>query len=98
MDNYAHLSKGRFKIRRLDSKSIHRNSTQLLGASFEHLPKLFSVFATILETDLVDDELGQRIVNIMKQMQQSFSADLLQKAWSSLTPEQQAKLQRQFSK
>lgn len=64
-----------------------------IGQNFEHIPKILNVLATIYGTNLIHEELNQRIVNIFRKMQSSYPPEILTKAWNSLTPEQQQKLQ-----
>ena len=71
------------------------NNPHLFGEGYQNLPKILSIFAEILETSLIDDNLIQRIVRILKQLQSNnLPQELLQKAWTSLPQEQQLKLQR----
>eukprot|EP01119_Soliformovum_irregulare_P006133 TRINITY_DN1791_c0_g1_i1.p1 TRINITY_DN1791_c0_g1~~TRINITY_DN1791_c0_g1_i1.p1 ORF type:complete len:1082 (-),score=281.10 TRINITY_DN1791_c0_g1_i1:40-3285(-) len=75
---------------------IESNNPHMLGPNGANLPKIIQVMATVLFTDLIDEDLHKRIVNILKNIQQGGSP-LLQQAWQSLTPELQAKLQRAIS-
>jgi hypothetical protein len=71
---------------------IDQAAVKILGPQYEHLPKVVSVFAEILGTSLVDGNLTRRITTIIKGLQQ-LPPEVLQKTWSSLPPEAQAKLQ-----
>jgi hypothetical protein len=53
-----------------------------------------SVFAIILGTELVNEELTNRIISIFKRMQSALPADVIQGTFSSLSPELQKKLQQ----
>jgi hypothetical protein len=56
-----------------------------------------SIFAEILETELIDEPLTGRIKNVLKTIQTNISADVLQKIWASLNSPQQQKLQKTMS-
>jgi hypothetical protein len=73
------------------------NNPHILGASYANLPKILSVFADVLGTDLINEELAHRIVNILKQIRSGLPAEVLQHCWGSLKPEQQQKLQQAIS-
>lgn len=73
------------------------NNPHIFGASYANLPKVLSVFADVLGTDLINEELGHRIVNILKQIRSGLPQDVLQHSWGALKPEQQQKLQQAIS-
>jgi len=72
---------------------LEQAAPKILGQQYEHLPKVVSVFAHILGTNLVDDSLTRRITTIIKGPLQQLPPEVLQKTWSSLPPESQVKLQ-----
>lgn len=72
---------------------VEKVGPQILGASYEHLPKVVAVLVQALGTDFVqDDELTGRITNILKGLTQ-LPQDVLQRVWQTLPAELQAKLQ-----
>jgi hypothetical protein len=73
------------------------SNPHLLGQGYQHIPKIVSVFGEVLGTDLIDEEITKRIVNILKQMQSALPADLLQRAFTALPPQSQQKLVKQLS-
>lgn len=69
-----------------------RNHPHIFGAEFANLPKILSVFASLLkeDVDLVEDKESLR--NLFKQMHQQMG-ELIGKAGEVLPPDQQAILQ-----
>jgi len=76
---------------------VESNNPHLLGNGFANLPHLIYIFAEILGTPLIDIDLSKRIVAILKQMQSTLPSELLGKAWTALSPENQQKLQKAVS-
>lgn len=54
----------------------------------ESMEKILRVFARVLGTDLIDDSISHRVVNIIR----TIPKDLIQRVWTSLPPDQQQKL------
>jgi len=73
---------------------VESNNPHIFGNGFSNLPHLIYIFAEILGTNLVDSEVEARIVTILKHMQNSMPPELLGKAWASLSPQNQQKLQK----
>jgi hypothetical protein len=76
---------------------VESNNPHVLGQNYSNIPKIVSIFALILDTDLIDETTQQRVINILKHMRSSLPAETLQKAFSSLPPELQQKLQKYTS-
>jgi len=76
---------------------VESNNPHLLGNGFANLPHLIYIFAEILGTILIEPELAIRIIAILKHMQTTLPQEILAKAWSALTPENQQKLQKAVS-
>jgi len=76
---------------------VEGNNPHILGQGFTNLPKILSIFAVILESELIDETISQRVVNILKQMRTGIPGDVVQRAFSSLPPEQQQKLSKYSS-
>jgi hypothetical protein len=64
----------------------------LLGAEYQNLSKVLDVFATVLRTELVDDSITERMLEIMKRMQASLPPHILQNAFNALSLEKRNKL------
>lgn len=71
---------------------IEKVGPQILGANYEHLPKVVALFGHIIGTDFVDEELTQRISTILKSIVH-LPAEVTQKVWQSLPGDVQGKLQ-----
>ena len=79
---------------------LESNGGALMGASYEHVPRVVSVLADVLPTStlstklrLVDPEVAAKMKAFLVQMQASLPQDKLAAAWGVLTPEKQAALQ-----
>ncbi|KDO54435.1 hypothetical protein CISIN_1g001249mg [Citrus sinensis] len=73
---------------------VERSDSDLLGPNHQYLPKIVSVFAEILcGKDLATEQTLSRIVNLLKQLQQTLPPATLASTWSSLQPQQQLALQ-----
>jgi hypothetical protein len=73
---------------------IESNNADLLGPGYSNLPKILSIFGAVLETELINEQLKQRIVAILKQMQKVLPTDALQGVWATLSDEHKHKLTR----
>jgi hypothetical protein len=71
---------------------VESSNPHLLGPGYQNVPKILSIFGEILETELVDEEITKRIVNILRQMQTGLPGELLNTAYSTLSPLCQQKL------
>jgi len=74
-----------------------RYNSRVFGQNYQNLPKILSIFAHVFGSDLIDSKTGERIITILKKMQQAFPAAALQQAISILPTEQQKKLQQLFT-
>ncbi|GER50738.1 importin beta-3 [Striga asiatica] len=74
---------------------VERSDGELLGPNNQYLPKIVSVFAEVLcaGKDLASDETAGRMVNLLRQLQQTLPPSTLASTWSSLQPQQQLALQ-----
>ncbi|KAL9458999.1 hypothetical protein AB3S75_007817 [Citrus x aurantiifolia] len=73
---------------------VERSDSDLLGPNHQYLPKIVSVFAEILcGKDLATEQTLSRMVNLLKQLQQTLPPATLASTWSSLQPQQQLALQ-----
>jgi len=68
---------------------IEKSHPSVLGKDWSNLPKIVGIFATVLDTDLIDEEITMRIRNILKQMQVNVPQAILQQTFLALTPPQQ---------
>jgi len=79
---------------------LELNGGALMGASFEHLPRVVSVLADVLPTAgystklrLVEPDVASKMKAFLIQMQTSVPQDVLGKAWGVLSAEKQQALQ-----
>nr|CAD1840395.1 unnamed protein product [Ananas comosus var. bracteatus] len=78
---------------------VERSDTELLGPNNQYLPKIVSVFAEVLCTgkDLATEQTTSRMINLLRQLQQTLPPSVLASTWSSLEPQQQLALQSVLS-
>jgi hypothetical protein len=77
---------------------VERQDVDLLGPNNQHLPKILIVFAEVLTgKDVVTQETAGRMINILRQLQQTLPPSALASTWSTLKPEQQLALQSMLS-
>ncbi|KAL8262933.1 hypothetical protein R6Q59_024282 [Mikania micrantha] len=74
---------------------IERSAGELLGPNNQYLPKIVSIFAEILcaGKDLATEQTINRIINLLRQLQQTLPPAILASTWSTLQPQQQLALQ-----
>ncbi|KAL3850383.1 hypothetical protein ACJIZ3_012265 [Penstemon smallii] len=74
---------------------VERSDRELLGPNNQYLPKIVSVFAEVLcaGKDLATEQTASRMVNLLRQLQQTLPPATLASTWSSLQPQQQLALQ-----
>ncbi|KAH9326987.1 hypothetical protein KI387_007165 [Taxus chinensis] len=74
---------------------VERSDAELLGPNNQYLPKIVAVFAEVLcaGKDLATEQTIARMVNLLRQLQQTLSPSALASTWSSLQPQQQLALQ-----
>ncbi|GAB4835111.1 hypothetical protein Ancab_000019 [Ancistrocladus abbreviatus] len=87
----------------IEAKVVHdqlctmfeRSDVELLGPNNQYLPKIIGVFAEVLSAgrDLVTEETANRMINLLRQLQQTLPPATLASTWSSLQPQQQLALQ-----
>ncbi|CAI9108164.1 OLC1v1007707C1 [Oldenlandia corymbosa var. corymbosa] len=78
---------------------VERSDRELLGPNNQYLPKIVSVFAEVIcaGKDLATEQTMGRMVNLLRQLQQTLPPATLASTWSSLQPQQQLALQSIFS-
>ncbi|XP_075489372.1 uncharacterized protein LOC142528228 [Primulina tabacum] len=74
---------------------VERSDRELLGHNNQYLPKIVSVFAEVLcaGKDLATEQTASRMINLLRQLQQTLPPSTLAFTWSSLQPQQQLALQ-----
>ncbi|KAJ4724033.1 importin-5-like [Melia azedarach] len=73
---------------------VERSDGDLLGPNHQYLPKIVAVFAEVLcGKDLATEQTLGRMVNLLRQLQQTLPPSTLASTWSSLQPQQQLALQ-----
>ncbi|XP_070018683.1 uncharacterized protein [Nicotiana sylvestris] len=73
---------------------VERSDIELIGPSYQYIPKIISVFAEVLcsEKDLATEETKNRIINILRQLQQTLPSATLESALTYLVPRQEMEL------
>lgn len=74
---------------------VERSDGELLGPNHQYLPKIVAVFAEVLcaGKDLASEQTAGRMVNLLRQLQQTLPPSALASTFSSLQPQQQLALQ-----
>ncbi|KAJ8643483.1 hypothetical protein MRB53_005231 [Persea americana] len=74
---------------------VERSDMELLGPNNQNLPKIVHVFAEVLcaGKDLATEQTVSRMINLLRQLQQTLPPSALASTWSSLQPQQQLTLQ-----
>ncbi|GAV83604.1 HEAT domain-containing protein/DUF577 domain-containing protein/HEAT_2 domain-containing protein [Cephalotus follicularis] len=73
---------------------VERSDREILGPNNQYLPKIVAVFAEVLcGKDLATEQTINRMVNLLRQLQQTLPPATLASTWSSLQPQQQLALQ-----
>ncbi|XP_057982849.1 uncharacterized protein LOC131167857 [Malania oleifera] len=74
---------------------VERSDREVLGPNNQFLPKIVSVFAEVLcgGKDLATEQTASRMINLLRQLQQTLPPSTLASTWSSLQPQQQLALQ-----
>ncbi|PWA98001.1 importin-5 [Artemisia annua] len=82
-------------VHELLSVMVERSDAELLGPNNQYLPKIVSIFAEILcaGKELASDQTISRIINLLRQLQQTLPPATLASTWSALQPQQQLALQ-----
>ncbi|CAL5421025.1 unnamed protein product [Camellia sinensis] len=68
---------------------VERSDRELLGPNNQYLPKIVAVFAEYLASE----QTASRMVNLLRQLQNTLSPSALASTWSSLQPQQLLALQ-----
>ncbi|KHG13024.1 Importin-5 [Gossypium arboreum] len=77
---------------------VERSDSEILGPNHQYLPRIVAVFAEVLcGKDLATEQTASRMVNLLRQLQQTLPAATLASTWSSLQPQQQLALQSMLS-
>ncbi|TKY62898.1 Importin-5 protein [Spatholobus suberectus] len=73
---------------------VERSDRELIGPNNQYLPKIVAVFAEILcaGNDLATEQTVSRMINLLRQLQQTLPPSTLASTWSSLQPQQQLAL------
>ncbi|KAL2540861.1 ARM repeat superfamily protein [Abeliophyllum distichum] len=74
---------------------VERSDSEVLGPNNQNLPKIVSVFAEVLcaGKDLATEQTASRMINLLRQLQQTLPPSTLASTWSSLQPQQLIALQ-----
>ncbi|XP_040372293.1 importin-5 isoform X1 [Rosa chinensis] len=74
---------------------VERSDRELLGPNNQYLPKIVAVFAEVIcaGKDLATEQTTSRMINLLRQLQQTLPPSTLASTWSSLQPQQQLALQ-----
>ncbi|XP_024975878.1 importin-5-like [Cynara cardunculus var. scolymus] len=74
---------------------VERSDGELLGLNHQYLPKIVAVFAEVLSAgkDLASEQTVGRMINLLRQLQQTLPPSALASTFSSLQPQQQLALQ-----
>ena len=92
-----------------EARAVHRrlvefvetSSTHVVGTQMERLPDVIVIFAQVLGTDLVEDEVATKIGNLLKQVRsglpQVLQALPSHAGFQRLTPEQRGQLEAAIS-
>ncbi|KAL7199209.1 hypothetical protein ACSBR2_021485 [Camellia fascicularis] len=74
---------------------VERSDRELLGPNNQYLPKIVAVFAEVLcaGKELATEQTASRMINLLRQLQQTLPPSTLASTWSSLQPQQQLALQ-----
>ncbi|KMS98771.1 hypothetical protein BVRB_3g068480 [Beta vulgaris subsp. vulgaris] len=74
---------------------VERSDRDLLGPNNQYLPKIVAVFAEVLcaGKDLATEQTASRMINLLRQLQQTLPPSTLASTWSSLQPQQVLALQ-----
>ncbi|KAH1204811.1 Importin-5 [Glycine max] len=74
---------------------VERSDRELIGPNNQYLSKIVAVFAEILcaGNNLANEQTVSRMINLLRQLQQTLPPSTLASTWSSLQPQQQLALQ-----
>ncbi|KAK6925778.1 Importin repeat 4 [Dillenia turbinata] len=74
---------------------VEMSDRELLGPNNQYLPKIVSVYAEVLCSgkDLATEQTASRMINLLRQLQQTLPPSTLASTWSSLQPQLRLALQ-----
>ncbi|KAI4387253.1 hypothetical protein MLD38_005098 [Melastoma candidum] len=74
---------------------VERSDNEILGLNNQYLPKIIVIFAEVLcaRKDLATEQTANRIISLLRQLQQTLPPAALASTWQSLQPQQQLALQ-----
>jgi hypothetical protein len=74
---------------------VERSDQEVLGPNNQYLPKIVAIFAEVLcaGKELATEQTTGRMINLLRQLQQTLPPSTLASTWSSLQPQQQLALQ-----
>ncbi|XP_059281070.1 uncharacterized protein LOC132034724 [Lycium ferocissimum] len=78
---------------------VERLDRELLGPNYQNLPKVVSVFSEVLcsEKDLATKETANRMINVLRHLQQTLPPDTMESTWSYLLPREEMELKSLLS-
>ncbi|XP_060195706.1 uncharacterized protein LOC132624961 [Lycium barbarum] len=78
---------------------VERSDRELLGPNYQNLPKVVSVFSEVLcsAKDLATEETANRMINVLRHLQQTLPPDTMESAWSYLLPREEMELKSLLS-
>ncbi|KAI4340588.1 hypothetical protein MLD38_025407 [Melastoma candidum] len=78
---------------------VERSDSEILRLNNQYLPKIIVIFAEVLcaGKDLATEQTANRIISLLRQLQQTLSPAALASTWQSLQPQQQLALQSVLS-
>jgi len=72
---------------------LEKGHPALAANPAQSMPKIIAIFAAVLQTETVNEEVSARIVALLRSFQTSLPAELLQGSIGALSPDHKAKLQ-----
>ncbi|KAK6802334.1 hypothetical protein RDI58_000114 [Solanum bulbocastanum] len=73
---------------------VERSDRELLGANYEHFPKIMSIFAEVIcgGKHLATEETTNCMINLLRNLLKELPPDTLSSAWSLTLPQQEMEL------
>ncbi|XP_075078379.1 uncharacterized protein LOC107817027 isoform X4 [Nicotiana tabacum] len=73
---------------------VERSDKELLGPNYQYLPKVVSVFAEVVcsEKHLATKETANRMINVLRHLQQTLPPATMESTWSYLLPQHEIEL------
>lgn len=72
---------------------VQNSDPRIMGENGSNLPKILSIFTSIIGTPLIDEQYARMAADVIRGMQSKYPAALLQGAMAHLSEEQRQKLQ-----